>query len=225
MPIVRPSGAGDEVLGNAEVRNGGTILKGGSNAAGIFTKSLSLAEVADDQGQAFGSKVIAKHAGGSEANFPFTDQAGTIKAQGGASQSGTAGQTELGYKADATEWVVKGGNVTRTLAGTADLSLIGGAAGPDPTRDSTYQIESTRDMGDIDLDIFAAPASGYKSNVTVTGGGVEVNFIRPSGAGDENSSDLAANTTRAVPGQLVYRTGAALPKEDTYKSQEAPNAS
>jgi len=224
MPIVRPSGAGDEVLGNAEVRDGGTILKGGSNAAGIFTKSLSLAEVADDQGQAFGSKVIAKHAGGSEANFPFTDQAGTIKAQGGASQSGTAGSTELGYKADGTEWVVKGGNVTRTLAGTADLSLIGGAAGPDPTRDSTYQIESTRDMGDIDLDIFAAPASGYKSNVTVTGGGVEVEF-KDTSDGTSASADKAANTTRAVPGQLVYRTGAAVVKLDTYKSQEAPNAS
>jgi len=225
MPIVRPSGAGDEALGNGEVRDGGTILKGGSNAAGIFTKSLSLAEVADDQGQDFGSKVVAKHAGGSEENFPFTDQVGIIKAQGGASQSGTAGVTELGYQADGTEWVVKGGNVTRTLGGSADLSLIGGAAGPDPTRDSTYQLETTRDYGDIDLDIFAAPASGFKSNVTVTGGGVEVSYIRPSGAGDEASNDLAANTTRAVPGQLVYRTGAALPKEDAYKSQEAPNAS
>lgn len=224
MPIVRPSGAGDEALGNGEIRDGGTVLKGGSNAAGVFSKSLSLAEVADDQGQAFGSKVIAKHAGGSEVNFPFTDQAGTIKAQGGASQSGTAGTTELGYQADGTEWVVKGGNVTRTLGGSADLSLIGGAAGPDPTRDSTYQLESTRDMGDIDLDIFAAPASGYKSNVTVTGGGVEVKFVDTSD-GTSDSADKAANTTRAVPGQLVYRTGAALPKEDTYKSQEAPNAS
>lgn len=224
MPIVRPSGAGDEALGNGEVRDGGTVLKGGSNAAGVFSKSLSLAEVADDQGQAFGSKVIAKHAGGSEANFPFTDQAGTIKAQGGASQSGTAGTTELGYQADGTEWVVKGGNVTRTLGGSADLSLIGGAAGPDPTRDSTYQLESTRDMGDIDLDIFAVPDSGYKSNVTVTGGGVEVKFVDTSD-GTSDSADKAANTTRAVPGQLVYRTGAALPKEDTYKSQEAPNAS
>ena len=226
MPIVRPSGAGDETLGTGEVRNGGTILKGGSNAAGIFTKSLSLAEVADDQGQDFGSKVIAKHAGGSEVNFDFTDQAGTIKAQCGASQSGTAGVTELGYKADATEWVVKGGNVTRTLGGSADLSLIGGAAGPDPVRDNIAQLETTRDYGVLDLDVLATPASGFKSFRTITGGGVQKNFINPAVAGGStNSNDSAANTTRAVPGELVYRTGAANPKQDDYKSKEAPNAS
>ena len=59
MPTVRPSGAGDEAVGTGEVRNGGTVIKGGSNAAGVMTKNLSLASLADDDGASFGSKVIA----------------------------------------------------------------------------------------------------------------------------------------------------------------------
>ena len=220
MPTVRPSGAGDEAVGIAEVVDGGAVLRGGSNAAGVFTKSLSLAEVADDLGQDFGSKVIANHGDGSE----FTDKAGVIQAQGGASQSGTAGVTEFGYDASATEWVIKGGNITSTLGGNANDSLQSPAAGPDPVRDNIAELETTRDKGVIDVDVLAVPTSGYNNAVTVTGGGVEISYIRPSGAGDEASNDLAANTTRAIPGQLIYRTGAAVPKEDAYKSKESPES-
>lgn len=213
MPLVRPSGAGDEAVGNGEIRNGGTVLKGGSNAAGVMTKSLSLAEIADDQGQSFGSKVIVQAGSGDI----YTDRVGVSQARIG--QAGA-----IAYQADATEWVMKGGRVTTTLGGIADTSLVGGAAGPDPVRDGINQLETTRDLGDVDIDIFAAPASGISSYRTITGGGVEKNYIRPSGAGDEASNDLAANTSRSVPGQLVYRTGAYLPKEDTYKSKESPES-
>ena len=208
MPTVRPSGAGDEAVGNAEVVDGGAVLKGGSNAAGVMTKSLSLAEIADDQGQSFGSKVVSNDGTGNE----FTDRVGVGKAQAG----GT-----IAYNADGTEWVVKGGNVTTTLGGVANSTLIGGAAGPDPVRDNVAELETTRDYGVLDLDVLAAPASGLNSFRTITGGGVEISYIRPSGAGDEASNDLAANTTRAIPGQLIYRTGAAVPKEDAYKSKES----
>ena len=82
MPIVRPSGAGDEVLGNAEVRDGGTILKGGSNAAGIFTKSLSLAEVADDQGQ--GLQYLARRLGPHRRRLPVHPRRGrNLRCDGG----------------------------------------------------------------------------------------------------------------------------------------------
>lgn len=208
MPTVRPSGAGDEAVGLGEVRDGGSVIHGGSNAAGIMTKNLSLAEIADDQGQSFGSKVVANDGTGSQ----YTDRAGVDKAVSG----GT-----LAYQAGATEWVVKGGNVSTTLGGVANTTLVGGAAGPDPVRDSIAELETTRDLGDMVVDPLAAPASGINSYRTITGGGVEVSFIRPSGAGDEASNDLAANTTRAIPGQLIYRTGAALPKEDAYKAKDS----
>lgn len=220
MPTVRPSGAGDEAVGLGEVRDGGTVIHGGSNAAGIMTKNLSLADIADDQGQDFGSKVIANHGNGAST----TDRAGVIQAQGGASQSGTAGVTEFGYKASATEWVVKGGNVTTTLGGNANDSLVSPAAGPDAVRDNIAELETTRDRGSIVIDVLARPSTEIAPAVTITGGGVEKNYIRPSGAGDENSNDLAANTSRSVPGQLIYRTGAKNPFEDSYKSKETPES-
>lgn len=212
MPTVRPSGAGDEAVGNGEVRDGGTVLKGGSNAAGVMTKSLSLAEIADDQGQSFGSKVVANDGTGSK----FTDKVGVGKAQSG----GT-----IAYNADGTEWVVKGGNVTTTLGGVANTTLIGGAAGPDPVRDNVAQLETTRDYGVLDLDVLAAPASGINSFRTITGGGVEKNYINPAVAGGAtNSNDSAANTTRAIPGEFVYRNGSANPIQDNFKSKEAPES-
>lgn len=218
MATVRPSGAGDEAVGNGEVRDGGTVLHGGSNAAGIMTKNLSLADIADDVGQDFGSKVIANHGNGSE----FTDRVGVITAVG---TSGTAGTTELGYKASATEWVVKGGNVSTTLGGVANTTLIGGAAGPNPTRDMVAGLETTRDLGDMVIDPLAAPASGINSYRTITGGGTEKNYIDPAVAGGAtNSSDSAANATRGIPGELVYRNGSANPVQDDYKSKEAPES-
>ena len=212
MPTVRPSGAGDEAVGNGEVRDGGTVIRGGSNAAGVMTKSLSLAEIADDQGQSFGSKVVANDGTGNQ----YTDRVGVGKAVSG----GT-----LAYQAGATEWVVKGGNVSTTLGGVANTTLIGGQAGPDPVRDNIAQLETTRDYGVLDLDVLATPASGYNSFRTITGGGVQKNFINPAVAGGAtNSSDSAANTTRAVPGELVYRTGAANPKQDDYKAKDSPES-
>jgi len=215
MPIVRPSGAGDEALGNGEVRDGGTVLRGGSNAAGVMTKSLSLAEIADDQGQSFGSKVVANDGTGGE----LSDKAGVDKAVSG----GT-----LAYQAGSTEWVVKGGNVSTTLGGVANTTLIGGQAGPDPVRDNIAKLETTRDYGDIDVDVLAnhvGSSGDYSPAVTITGGGAEINFINPAVTGGAtNSADAAANTTRAVPGQLVYRTGAANPKQDDYKAKDSPES-
>jgi len=211
MPTVRPSGAGDEAVGNGEVRNGGTVLKGGSNAAGVMTNNLSLAEIADDQGQSFGSKILVNAGSGDI----YTDRAGVSQARAG--QAGT-----IAYQADATEWVVKGGNVTRTLGGIADTSLIGGAAGPDADRGSIAGLESTRDYGDMEIDPLAAPASGINSYRTITGGGTVKNYIDPAVAGGAtNSSDSSANATRAIPGELVYRFGGANPKQDNYKAKDA----
>jgi hypothetical protein len=212
MPTVRPSGAGDEAVGLGEVRDGGTVLKGGSNAAGVMTKSLSLAEIADDQGQSFGSKVVANDGTGSE----FTDRVGVGKAQAGGS---------IAYNADGTEWVIKGGNVSTTLGGVANTTLIGGAAGPDPVRNNIAVLETTRDHGQRDIDVLAAPASGLNSWITITGGGSVVNYIDPAVAGGStNSTDSAANTTRAIPGEFVYRDGSALPVQDNFKSKEAPES-
>ena len=216
MSTVRPSGAGDEAVGNGEVRDGGSIIKGGTPASDSpMTKSFSLAELADNQGEGNGSKVIAKVGTGSQ----YTDRVGISGAVAGAIVGGT---TELGYKADATEWVVQGGNVTTTLGGNAYTGLIGGAAGPDPTRGSVTQSSGTHLLGTVDVDVLAAPSSGINSFVTKSGNtGVASNFVRPSGAGDEPSADSAANGTRAIPGELTYMFGGKLAQTDNYKARDS----
>jgi hypothetical protein len=214
MPIVAASGNGSAP--SVEKRNGGTVLNGGNIPAGSpMTESLSLATLADDFGKSFGSRVIAQVGTGSQ----YTDRVGISGARPGAIVDGS---TVLGYNADFTEWVVKGGNVTKTLAGVANTTLIGGAAGPQPDRDSTYQLETTRTNGSLDLDVLARPSSGINSFRTISGGGVLKNYINPAVAGGAtNSADSAANATRSVPGELVYRYGAALPKLDNYKAKDS----
>lgn len=213
MPTVAPTGNGAQAA--VERRNGGTVLGGGNVAAtSPMTKNLSLADIADDFGQSYGSKVIAQVGTGSQ----YTDRVGISGAVPGAIVDGV---TVLGYNADATEWVVKGGRVTTTLGGTANTTLIGGQAGPNPTRDSTNQLETTRTMGNMTINVLAAPSSGLHPERTLTGGGVLKNYINPAIAGGATSSaDSAANATRAVPGELVYMYGAKLPKQDNYKSKE-----
>lgn len=213
MATVAPTGDGQQPA--VEKRNGGTLVHAGNVAADSpITQNKSIADLADDQGQSFGSKVIAKEDGGL-----YSDRTGFIKADG---TSVTGGVTELGYKAGRDEWVVMGGNVTTTLAGSAYSGLAGGAAGPNPTRDFVAQLETTRDYGDIDIDIFAVPSSGFNGYVTKTGGGAEVEFIDPAIAGGATAStDAAANTTRAVPGELTYMFGGKLPKQDNYKAKDS----
>lgn len=214
MPTVAPTGNGDQAA--VEKRNGGTVLAGGNIPAGSpMTKNLSLADIADDFGKSYGSKVIAQDGTGSK----YTDRVGISGAVPGAIVDGV---TVLGYNADATEWVVKGGRVTTTLGGVANTTLIGGQAGPNPTRDSTNQLEKTRTIGDMSINILATPSSGLHPERTLTGAGTLKNFINPAVAGGATSSaDSAANATLAVPGELVYMYGAKLPKQDNYKSKES----
>lgn len=214
MSTVAPTGNGNQAA--VEKRNGGTVINGGNIAStSPMTKNLSLNIIADDFGASYGSKVIAQDGTGSK----YTDRVGISGAVPGGIVDGT---TVLGYNADSTEWVVKGGRVTTTLGGVANTTLIGGQAGPNPTRDSTNQLEKTRTLGDMTINVLATPSSGLHPERTLTGGGTVKNFIDPAVAGGAtNSADSAANATRAVPGELVYMFGGKLPKQDNYKSKES----
>jgi hypothetical protein len=199
-----------------EKNNGGTVLGGGNiSTTGPMTKNLSINSLADNVGKAIGSKVIAKVGTGSQ----YTDRVGVSGAVPG---SVTAGTTVLGYKANSTQWVMKGGNVTVTLGGTANTTLIGGQSGPKPDRDGINQIQRTRTNGTLDIDVLARPSSGIASYVVKTGGGTLKNFIDPAVAGGATTSaDSAGAPTRAVPGELVYMYGSILPKQDNYKAKDS----
>lgn len=219
MATIRPSGAGNEPVGTGEKINGGTVLFAGNVPAGSpITKAVSLDEISNNLGKSFGSKVIAKVGTGSK----YTDQVGISGATAG---NVIAGSTVLGYNAGPTEWVMMGGNVTTTLRGSAFTKLIGAAAGmhgANPTRDSINELETTRSLPSVTINVLAMPSSGINPAVTKTGGGVQNNYIDPAVAGGStNSADSAANPTLAVPGELVYRYGASLPKLDNYKAKDS----
>ncbi len=210
MSTVRPSGAGDEAVGTAEKVNGGAILNGGSNAAGIMTKSLSLADVADDFGESFGSKVVANDGTGSTT----TDRAGTTTARG----AGT-----LAYNASATQWVVQGGNVTTKLNNAANTALISAAAdseGANATRDNITSNVNRKKIGATDIDVYAKPSTTINGFVTRTGAGTDQPF--KTGHSTGTATDDAANPTLAVPGELTYMAGGKNPTTDEYKAKNAP---
>lgn len=222
MPTVAPTGAGTQPA--LEKRNGGTVVHAGNiGSDSPMTKNLSISDLADDLGQSYGSKVIAKVGTGSE----FTDRVGISGVRPAAV---VGGQTQLGYEAGRDEWVIRGGNVTRTLSGFANTSMIGGAAGvhgANPNRDFINQIESTRVYGKVDIDVLAQPSSGYNSFATKSAGpggagGSLSRFIDPAVAGGAtNSNDAAASPTRAVPGELTFMFGGKMPKQENYKARDS----
>ena len=207
---------GNGAAASVPANNGGTLLKGGAASSTSTFTTIALSTLPNLQGSAIGSKVVS-HTGNGSAE---TDRIGVS----GAVPGGFASQTVLGYTASSTEWVVMGGNVTRTLAGTAYTGLIGGATdinGANPLRGSTMQSSGTRLLGTVAIDTYAVPATGISSYRTKSGNtGVASDFVRPSGAGDEASADVAANSTRAVPGKLTYIMGG-TPTTDNYSPQDA----
>ena len=215
MPTVRPSGAGDEAVGTGAKNDGGTVIHGGSNAAGVMTKNLSLADIADDFGESFGSKVVVN--AGSGVNT--TDRAGVSQARAG--QAGT-----IAYNATATQWVVQGGNVTTTLNNAANTSLISAAAdsnGANATRSNVTSNNKRKKIGVTDIDVYAQPSTTINGFVTRTGAGTNVNMVSPAD-GTSVANDNEANTTRAVPGELTYMFGGKNPKQDEYKAKDSPES-
>tara|TARA_Y100001938_G_C8099234_1_gene440344 strand:- start:1387 stop:2043 length:657 start_codon:yes stop_codon:yes gene_type:complete len=218
MPTVRPSGAGDEAVGTAEKVDGGTVIHGGSNAAGVMTKNLSLADIADDFGEAHGSKIVANDGTGSAT----TDRAGVQTARG----SGGGGTGTIGYNATATQWVVKGGNVSTTLNNAANTVLSQGDSdgnGMNGTRDNVTSNNKRKKIGTTDIDVYAQPSTTINGFVTRTGAGTNQNLVAPTD-GSSAANDNEANTTRSVPGELVYMQGGKNPKQDDYKAKDTPES-
>jgi hypothetical protein len=185
------------------VNDGGTIVKAGNIAAGSpITSSLGVNTLADDFGQSFGSKVVAQD-GTSSDGF-----VGVKKAQTGGS---------LAYNASATEWVVRGGNVTSTLGGVANSVLVSAASDRNGATITDYINENLKVSrnglySDASFDVLAAPSTAMvPGRNRGTGAGTTVTL----------SSDNAAAPTRAVPGELTYHFGAGSgPKNDEYKAKD-----
>jgi len=212
MATIAPSGAGDQPA--IAKNDGGTLLHAGNLEDGNpITRNIPISELADDSGDEYGSKVIAKVDGGL-----YSDRVGI---SGAMPESVISGETELGYQSDSQEWVMNGGNVTQTLGGKPYTGLAGGAAGPDATRKSPYTLETTRSYGEVDVDVYAMPSSGFNAWVTRSGDGELIRFIDPAASGGATPS---SDSSSKVPGELVYMFGGANPKADDYKGDFSEGA-
>ena len=196
--------------------NAGTIVKGGTPAGDSPIQNVkSEADLADDRGESFGSKVVANDGTGGST----TDRAGVTKAVSG----GT-----LAYQASATEWVVRGGNVSTTLGGVANTQLIGGARDySGQINDDATEVARTKisdrlvgSKADEAFDIYARPSTNIVPGRTKgSNAGLPTVFVNPADGTDAVASEIAPSN--AVPGELTYHFGAlAVATTDEYKAKD-----
>ena len=197
----------------AGVKNdGGTVVKGGGVASDSpMTNSLGLNTLADDFGTSFGSKVVAQADTG--------DKAGVDKAVSG----GT-----LAYNAGATEWVIRGGNVSTTLGGVSNDVLAGAARDTGDLNDFATEAARTKisdrligSKADEAFDIFARPSSAIVPGRTKgTGAGNASTMVNPADGTAAVATEIAPS--QAVPGELTYFFGElAAATTDEYKAKNA----
>tara|TARA_A100001201_G_scaffold136770_1_gene126042 strand:- start:261 stop:920 length:660 start_codon:yes stop_codon:yes gene_type:complete len=197
------------------VNDGGTVVKAGNVAAGDpITKALGTDELADDFGKSVGSKVVA--------SLLAADLVGVSGAKVG---TVVDGETVLGFNANATQWIMQGGNVTTTIGGSANTVLAGGARDHDGQQNA-FDTEVNRLVIDTELvgasgfDVFARPSTDIVPGRTNAGGGNPSVFINPADGTPAVRSEIAPS--QAVPGELTYFYGSgAQPSTDDYKAKNA----
>ena len=194
----------------AAVRNdAGTVVKGGTPASDSPIQNVkSLADLADDFGTSFGSKVVAQDGAAG-------DYAGVAKAV----SAGT-----LAYQAGATNWVVRGGNVTTTLGGVSNTIIAG--AGRDSGELNDFATKAGRVIIDNQLvgasgyNVFATPSTDLVPGRTrLSTAGDDFVFVNPADGTPAVATEIAPS--QAVPGELTYFFGElAVATTDEYKSKK-----
>ena len=207
-------------INSSGVVNGGTIVKAGNKASDSpVTNSLSVATLADDQGTSFGSKVVTNDG-----------SAGDKVGVSGAIQAGFVDGASVVFNAGATNWIMRGGNVTTSLNGVANTQLIGGArdyAGNLNDFDTeANRIRITeRQVGEYasrDINVMARPSTAINPILENRGSnaGSEFTFVNPADGTPAVRSEIAPS--QAVPGELTYFFGAlAQPTTDDYKAKNS----
>lgn len=190
--------------------DGGTVVKGGNIASDSpMTNGLGLSTLADDFGTSFGSKVVAQADTG--------DKAGVAKAVSG----GT-----LAYGAGATEWVIRGGNVSTTLGGVANDVLAGAARDTGDLNDFATEAARTKisdrlvgSKADEAFNMFARPSSAIVPGRTKgSNAGNASTMVNPADGTAAVATEIAPS--QAVPGELTYFFGElAAATTDEYKSK------
>lgn len=143
---------------------------------------------------------------------PLSYGAKVSLSSGTAKSSGNLGtfnaKTTFAYKEVAGRYIVK--KYTNYVNGVADTSMNSCAANyRGRARKPIPYLETTRTLGS------GVTASFNPFTGTLTKGG-------NAGGSASFGQDHAARPTNATPGELQYKTGAVLPKQDDYKPKYSP---
>lgn len=216
MATVATSGDGNAP--SVPKNNGGTIVKAGNadTTNGPITKNVGLNDLADDYGEAIGSKIVAQDG----TTAATTDRVGVAKIVSGGTLAYYPSHT--GVRSES--FIIQG--VSTKIGGVANTFLSGPGTdynGAAALRTSIHQVSGTNRYGVGTFNVYARPSTNITPNYTKgAGAGNAYIFVAPSGDGNGDGSDDAANPTRAVPGELTYHFGAlAAPTTDEYKARDS----
>jgi hypothetical protein len=198
------------------VVDGGTVIQGGAIVAGDpITSDLGINTIADNVGErTVGSKIVANVGTGAST----TDRVGVS----GAIAGGAADGVSIAFNAGPTNWVMKGNNVTTSLGGNANTALKAGAGTIESEAKEVARTKiSDRLIGskaDEEFDITARPSTEIVPGRTKgSNAGNSSALVNPVDGSPAVAAEIAPS--RTVPGELVYRTGAADPVQDNYKKR------
>lgn len=214
-------------VSNSGVVDGGTIIKAGNKASDSpVTNDLSVNTLADNLGERrIGSKVVANAGTGAST----TDRVGVS----GAIAANVADGAVLGHNASATQWVMQGGNVTTTLAGSANTRLASpsreivnsnGGSNDVATKVARTKIKDVQvgQYSSRKINVMARPSTEINPVLENRGtnAGSAFTFINPADGSPAVAAEIAPS--KALPGELTYHFGAlGDPTTDEYKSKEA----
>jgi hypothetical protein len=188
--------------------DGGVVLQAGDVSENLTDLSVR-SNLESKPG--YGSVVTVQTA---SAPVDYTDPHGTIKAK----STGTFAYTP----APGTNFIMIGaGDNASNINGSGStlLNIPGGSTGQVINKNlKTTQLGS---YATRTFNVLAVPSSGNFPGLTRgTGAGTAVTYVATSGA--YPAVDDAASPTRAVPGELTYRFGAALPTRNVaYKAKDS----
>ena len=198
------------------VVDGGTVIQGGAIVAGDpITSDLGINTIADNVGErTVGSKIVANVGTGAST----TDRVGVSGAIAGSAADGVS----IAFNAGPTNWVMKGNNVTTSLGGNANTALKAGAGTIESEAKEVARTKiSDRLIGskaDEEFDITARPSTEIVPGRTKgSNAGNSSALVNPVDGSPAVAAEIAPS--RTVPGELVYRTGAADPVQDNYKKR------
>jgi hypothetical protein len=184
------------------INNGGTVVNGGNVSDGPINNPVTVSDIST-QGD-YGSKVKVRV----PTDLEFTDTPGVIKSK----DSGTFSYNpEVG-----SNYIIRGAgdNASKINDSNTTVLNVGGVA-----QKTVHKLESTRKIGSYATaayDVMATPSSGIAPNRTKgVGAGDLSNYV--STVSNAPAKDVAASSSRLVPGTLTYHIG--VPVNDVYAAK------